>query len=363
MNFPVFKDRSSANASVNLPMSWAPDETHAQLNAEAPWLYGAIFAGVSYGVILVLFSICSYTLWGRIRTRSTRTRSSVYLFIYASISFSLVTTMFSLNTRITQLGFINNRGFPGGPAAYEEAIFFIPLNVASSVSYVLASWWTDLLMLWRCTVIYQDCKALTKVATVGLSCLVFLASVVLGVLWLVQISSPSSSPYQNTAMGINFTVPFFSVGLAVTITVTIMIVGRLLYYRHHVTRVFGPRMSLYTSLTAILVESASLYSASSLFFIIPFAMGSSFENAPLQIIQETEVVASFLIICRVLQGKGWSNEVIAEITSGRCSGAPVQSPHGVSVPSGMRFGQGPKETQVNTSVLYRIYVLDGCEGS
>ncbi|KAH7926908.1 hypothetical protein BV22DRAFT_1032376 [Leucogyrophana mollusca] len=331
-------------------MSWAPDETQARLDDEAAWLYGAIFAGVGYGVVLVLFSICSYTLWGRIRTRSTRTRSSVYLFIYAFISFSLVTTTFSINSRITQLSFINNRDFPGGPAAYEEVIFYIPLSMAWSVTYVLASWWTDLLMLWRCTVIYQDCKALTKVAAVGISGLVFLGSVVISVLWIIQLSSPSSSPYNNEAMGINFTVPFVAVELMVNITVTIMIVGRLLYHRHRVARVFGPRMSLYANLTTILVESASIYTASSLFFIIPFAAGSSFENAPLQIIPEIEVVASFLIICRVLQGKGWSNEVIAEISSGGGSSAPMRSPQGISVLSGMRFGQGPRETQASSSV-------------
>ncbi|KAH7926898.1 hypothetical protein BV22DRAFT_1032367 [Leucogyrophana mollusca] len=331
-------------------MSWTPNETQAQLDDEAAWLYGAIFAGVGYGAILVLFAICSYTLWGRIRTRSTRTRSSVYLFIYASISFSLVSVMYLINSRITQLSFINNRGFPGGPAAYDEDVFYVPLSMAGSVSYVLASWWTDLLMLWRCTVIYQDCEALTKVATVGLSCLVFLASVVLSVLWLIQISSPSSSPYQDAAMRINFTVPFFAVGTMVNIIVTIMIVGRLLYYRHSVAGAFGPRMSLYTSLTAILVESASIYTASSLFLIIPFAAGSSFANAPLQIIQEAEVVASLLIIYRVLQGKTWSNEVIAEITNGRSSSPPLQSPHGISVLSEMRFGQGPRETLVSTSI-------------
>ncbi|KAH7926896.1 hypothetical protein BV22DRAFT_319507 [Leucogyrophana mollusca] len=331
-------------------MSWTPNETQAQLDDEAAWLYGAMFAGVGYGVILALFAICSYTLWGRIRTRSTRTRSSVYLFIYASISFSLVTATFSINSRITQLAFINDRDFPGGPAAYEEDTFFFPLNMAGFVTFALTSWWTDLLMLWRCTVIYQDCKALTKIATVGLSCLVFLASVVLSVLWLIQMSSPSSSPYQDTAMGVDFTVPSIAVALMVNITVTIMIVGRLLYYRHSVARALGPCMSLYTSLTAILVESASLYTAASLFFIIPFAMGSSFANGPLQIIPETEVVASLLIIYRVLQGKAWSNEVIAEISSGRCNGAPVESPHGVSVLSELRFGRGPRETQVGTSV-------------
>ncbi|KAH7921933.1 hypothetical protein BV22DRAFT_1018356 [Leucogyrophana mollusca] len=329
-------------------MPWAPDETHAQLDAEAAWLHGCIFAGVGYGAILVLFAICSYTLWGRIRARSTRTRSSVYLFIYASISFSLVTATFATISRATQLAFINDRDFPGGPAAYEDDTFSIPLSIVSSVSYVLASWWTDLLMLWRCMVIYQDCRALTKAATVGVSGLVFLASVVLGILWLIQVSSPSSSPYQDTAMGINFTAPFVAVGLMVNITVTIMIVGRLLYYRHRVVSAFGPRMSLYTSLTAILVESASLYSASSFFFIIPFVAGSSFANAPMQIMPETEVVASLLIICRVLQGKAWSSGAIAEISSGRIISVPLQSPHGVSVLSDMRFEQGPRETQVGT---------------
>jgi hypothetical protein len=60
--------------------------------------------------------------------------------------------------------------------------------------------------------------------------------------------------------------------LALNILVTILIVLRLLVCRSRINRVMGKTHgSQYTSLAAMIVESAAIYSTFSLLFLIPFA--------------------------------------------------------------------------------------------
>ncbi|KAH7916756.1 hypothetical protein BJ138DRAFT_7694 [Hygrophoropsis aurantiaca] len=294
-------------------MSWTPDETPLQLATETAWLQGGIVTGVAYGAVLVLFAMCFQSLWVRMRASSTRSRKSVFLLIYVSVVFVLGTILFATNSQFIQLGFINDRNFPGGPSAYIEEMFSIPENIASNITFVLANWCADSLMLWRCMVIYKDCKPFTRVIVVGLPSIMLMGSITLGILWLIQISSPSSSPSQ--AHGINYTTPYFGLALAVNIVVTIMIVLRLLFHRHRISKALGPgHGSHYTSVAAMIVESASLYSVFSLLFLIPFAVGNPVSNTFIQVLGEIDIIASFLIIYRVLQGKAWSNDTPTQDT-------------------------------------------------
>ncbi|KAH7918946.1 hypothetical protein BV22DRAFT_1134214 [Leucogyrophana mollusca] len=272
-------------------MSWTPDESPTQLITETAWLQGYVFAGVTYGVVLLLFAMCSYTLWERVRIK-------------------------------------------GGPSAYANQMYSVPVNIASCVACALASWSAVLLMLWRCMVIYQDCGTSTKTIAMGLSSLVFLGVVVLSILWLVQVSSPSSSLGRNTDAGFSYTGPLFGAVLAANIILTIMIAIRLLYHRRRVVKALGNGgasfLSLYTSITAIVVESASLYSVSALLFV---ANGD----------------ASLLIIYRVSQGKAWSQEADAEISiidDKSSRDVPMRTlRRAASDLSDMRFNPGPIEVQ------------------
>ncbi|KAH7918949.1 hypothetical protein BV22DRAFT_1134217 [Leucogyrophana mollusca] len=298
-------------------MSWTPDETPVELIDELLWLQGDLVAAIVYGIILALFAMCFPPLWVSVRNRATKSMASMLLFLYVSVTFILGTTVFATNSRFIQLAFIENRDFPGGPNAYAEEMFSVPVNIVSNVAFVLANWCTDSLMLWRCAVVYSDSGILARLAAVGGAGLVFLTSAALSILWLFQVSSPLSSPTRNTAMGVNYTAPFFGVALAVNLVITVMIALRLLYQRRRFARLYGPSAQglPYTSIVAMTVESASLYSVFSLLFIIPFAVNSSLQNATLQFLGEIEIVASLLIIYRVLQGRAWSNETATEVAS------------------------------------------------
>lgn len=107
-----------------------------------------------------------------------------------------------------------------------------------------------------------------------------------GVLWLTQISA--TSPW--VAGSINFTAPYFWLSLALNMTMTIAICARLLFFRTRVRKVLGHNHgSDYTSIAAMVVESAAIYSAFSLCFLIPFALNHPIQNTFIQMLGEVQV--------------------------------------------------------------------------
>ncbi|KAG9308314.1 hypothetical protein JVU11DRAFT_12078 [Chiua virens] len=206
------------------------------------------------------------------------------------------------NAQITQLGFINHRDYPGGPSAYEINTASTPLNVA----FVVSNWFADGLMIWRCIVVYRDSKF--HFAVTGFGCLMLLASVVTGSLWVIIISSPAQTG--SSWMSFSFLFPYISVSLAINIFICILTVLRLLYHRACIAKVLGPAYgTLYASFAAMIIESAAVYSICSLLYLVPYAVNSPLANAFLQILGEAQVIAPLLIIYRVSEGKAWTREM------------------------------------------------------
>lgn len=110
----------------------------------------------------------------------------------------------------------------------------------------------------------------------------------MGVCWLIQISAPSSSPWASNT--INFTAPYFWLSLALNISMTLAIVCRLFLFRWRISRTLGPGYGQqYTSIAAMLIESAFLYSSFSLAFLIPFALNNAIQNTFVQMVGEVQV--------------------------------------------------------------------------
>ena len=105
------------------------------------------------GMVLVSFPGCM-----RIHCPSlTCTHSPIITFIiilllpslltFITLLFALATINVACNTRFTQLQFIDNRNFPGGPNAWLFAFYSIGVNTAGNASYVIANAFTDGLLV------------------------------------------------------------------------------------------------------------------------------------------------------------------------------------------------------------------------
>ncbi|KAH7910908.1 hypothetical protein BJ138DRAFT_48492 [Hygrophoropsis aurantiaca] len=311
-------------------MSYSPNESSAQLFAEGTWLQGAIVTSICYGVVLVLYLMCFQSLWRRIHTRDLGRTQNIFFLIYVTFIFALGTIYMAFNAQITQMGFINNREYPGGPADFESNTSSPPLNSA----FVISNWCADAMMIWRCIVVYRDSRLSPLVILFG--GLMLLASVVTGCLWLVIVSSPAQDA--TGWMSFSFLFPYLSVSLAINVIISILTAGRLLYHRRRILHVLGPgHGALYTSFAAMIVESAAVYSVVSLLYLIPYAVNSPLANAFMQILGEAQIIAPLLIIYRVAEGKAWSRNHTTQViaTSVESSlrmrrltqAVPASSPH------------------------------------
>jgi hypothetical protein len=122
-------------------MSWTPDLPPKVLFSEKTWLQGTIVCAVVYGVDLTLFAICFHLLV--IQINRTNYRKLGILLLYISLAFILVTLFMGSLAQYTQLAFIENRNYPGGPSAYEEDMFSIPIDEMGNVSFVVGNWLAD----------------------------------------------------------------------------------------------------------------------------------------------------------------------------------------------------------------------------
>ena len=57
-------------------------------------------------------------------------------------------TMFTgATSKFTQLAFIEDRNFPGGPNAFANEMFAIPVDALANVCFVLSQWLCDALIV------------------------------------------------------------------------------------------------------------------------------------------------------------------------------------------------------------------------
>lgn len=123
-------------------------DTPAQFSAEQAWLSGALITGMGYGIVTALFWLCFHALWNRLKRKDTSYRRNLFFLLYVCVQFVFGSLFLGSNSKFTQLAFVNYRGFPGGPSAYEEQMFSIGIDEIANVSYVLANWLADSLLVW-----------------------------------------------------------------------------------------------------------------------------------------------------------------------------------------------------------------------
>ncbi|KAI6128221.1 hypothetical protein EDD16DRAFT_1550197 [Pisolithus croceorrhizus] len=228
--------------------SYAPDESAYQLFAEATWLQGAIVTSVFYGVALTLAFNCVRSLWYRIRSRGSGYRRDIFFLGYVLFVFACASVYQVANAQITQLGFIDRRNYPGGPAAFEESNASIPINL----TFVLMDWCADLLMIWRCVVVYRDTRFRIFITLFG--ALIFIASFVTGLFWLIIVSVPARA--SDAWMSYSLLFPYLSVSLASTIFISTLTVLRFIYHRNRVSHVLGDgHGSVYWNFSTMIIES------------------------------------------------------------------------------------------------------------
>ncbi|KAJ2917326.1 hypothetical protein MD484_g3060, partial [Candolleomyces efflorescens] len=308
-----------------LPEYAPPGESAADLWMERSNLIGLLIGAVAYGILFTIFVQCILVLRSNPGGRS----SARWLMVYSCAVFVLATCGLAGNTKFVQMCYIDYRNYPGGPNAFTFDFYSHFINMFGTASYVIMNWLADGLMVYRFAVIY-DRKPLLMIVP-GL---LYLGILGLSVTLLCYVTMPSHGFWDP--MTVKIGTAYWSVSVSLNILITVAIAGRLLRMRAMIRRLLGPKHSSpYTSTLAMLIESAALYTAWAMVFIITYARGDTFQNIVLPSLGQVQGIAPLLIIFRVAQGKAWTSSTAATASMRNANAQSVRfnPSSGVSVPA------------------------------
>ncbi|KAF8987611.1 hypothetical protein BDQ17DRAFT_1289183 [Cyathus striatus] len=236
--------------------AWGPTgETPLDVLYDSTNIIGStVICGFSYGIVFTMFCICFYYLVLQFKLERNRTRQAVFNMVYIIITFILATLYVAANARTTQLAYVNNRNFPGGPNQYAIYIFDQPVTTFGLVAFFAANWFTDALLIWRLWVIYQSTYYVKYVIILP------------GFLFL-------------TSMG------------------------------------HTDQASQYLGVVAMLVESSALYTIWAIIFLGLYIVNHPVQYIFLASLAEVQVLAPLLIIFRVSRGRAWGTSTERTLTT------------------------------------------------
>ncbi|KAF8870903.1 hypothetical protein CPB84DRAFT_1738241 [Gymnopilus junonius] len=262
-------------------------------------------ASTAYGMMVTLYLICCYYLKLQMTHQKQRGRS-IFFICYISAMFIFGTIYIVTTTQATTVSYVYYADFPGGPSNYNNLVLFsAPVGIVNTISYVLANWLADALLLWRLLVLYQGTRESYKNLVVAFPALIYLGSLAMGFMFIIQTSVPNGSLWANGE--INFALPYFVLSVSMSVIATGLMLWRVLSFKKRIEQVLGAEQSgPYVSISAILVESCALYATFSLIFIILFATNNPIQYVFLSALANVQIIAALLVIFRVSQNKAWS---------------------------------------------------------
>ncbi|PIL31163.1 hypothetical protein GSI_05860 [Ganoderma sinense ZZ0214-1] len=181
----------------------------------------------------------------------------------------------------------------------------------------------DLLVLWRCWVIWTALNHGLGYVVIALPALMFLASIVMGTFWIVKSVEPGNTLASPLPLQLGFA--YFALSLGLNVVLTTLVVARLLAFRRANIAFLPPEHAKqYLSITAVIVESAALYSVFAIMFLITYGLKLPVNLFLLECAQASQPIAVYLIIYRVAQRKARSKDMLNEQTMSSanfCGGA------------------------------------------
>jgi len=250
------------------------------------------------GVTLVLYLLSMQAL-------ALRNRREWFLPLFSTCIF-VVGTMYLIGSMFIGCKiFIDDRNIEGGPSQALVDIYWEPIVVMADVSFPLQSWLTDGLIIFRCFVIYSY-----NYWVILFPSFLLVGSLGLGIALNTELSRPGVGFWAKISK--DLALPWFSCSIALNIVVTFLIVFRLLWHRKMIISALGAQhANQYVSISAMLIESATLSATCSIIFLILYARGNAVSTVFQDLVSYCQISASLLIILRVAKGHAWSGATTA----------------------------------------------------
>ncbi|KAI0652797.1 hypothetical protein C8Q70DRAFT_914352 [Cubamyces menziesii] len=266
---------------------------------------GNTFAAILYGVVLVLYFLIIRTV---LDPKHKGPRSDRFFVFFSTALLCLNTVFFATDTVFGEEMWIVHADYPGGQDAYlgdNASVWYQTLGTAASIVLNLLS---DGLLIYRCWIVWDD------VRVVVLPTLIYLGAFSAGLAQLYESGRPNANYFAGLAQSLGIAYTSSVIGL--NVVVTALICGRIYFASRRYAHVLGIDVGdEYRSATAIIVESALLYTLTGVAYLVSFALDSQTSIFFLSVYVMMTCVAPQMIVLRVISGRAWTRDRAATLTS------------------------------------------------
>ncbi|OSX62091.1 hypothetical protein POSPLADRAFT_1181307 [Postia placenta MAD-698-R-SB12] len=266
---------------------------------------GVYLNAIFYGIHACVFGACLYYYFFTRETREKQT--SWWPVCFVVILFAMGTINLASNFRTNDEFFIFSVNTPGGPVAFSESAKARHIDTWANSAAIIAAFMADSLLLIRTFVVWER-----NVFVMVVPCLMYVASTVLSVLVVVQLALPDGSLWTGPAYKIDLA--YWATSMSLSMLLTLLLVSRLFWLRRKLIKAMGKEHGgVYTSIAAMLVESALPYGIISAVYIILYGLQNPAQSLFLGPLVQVECIAPELITAHVFRGRAWSGATIARI--------------------------------------------------
>ncbi|KAM6503775.1 hypothetical protein JOM56_000718 [Amanita muscaria] len=329
---------------------YGPQEDNQTIILERTFLVNIFVSGVGYGAQLIIYIVCMRHLW-----RERKRRVMVFLLCFITLLLSLSSLGVATDTWTAEDMYINNRNYPGGPWMYFVLAWNLPENAIYNIILFLSIFISDLLMLWRCWVIWNSSVSRPLTCVVLFSPVLMLVASfaspnstdmltsVTGIMWCLRTTVADRSPYMK--LPILLGTAYYGTSFSTNILVTFFIILRLALHRRATLQTLPVAYAeQYLSIAAIFVESAALYSVVAVASIICYALASPITQVIIPLVSPCQQISGYLIIIRLAQGQAWTPNMLGTTTGTTMQLSTLQFP-AITATRSSRFGSGSDENE------------------
>ncbi|KAG2135117.1 hypothetical protein DEU56DRAFT_720643, partial [Suillus clintonianus] len=280
------------------------------LSIEKFRLDGMMLSCVFYGIYFFLTVQACTALMQRPRYEEKIAEHRRALLFYVFITFVLMSISFALNAKYTEMIWIDNRDAPGGPLALIENYMTNRINLLALGGAHIQEWFMQALLLHRCFVIWNWSRRV-MVPMIA----IYVVMIVFSIMVLIEASTGASF------YSIRIELAYLGLEVGHTVMYTILVTNRLFVMRGRMREIMAQYdSSTYDTVALMVIESAALYSAFAVVFIVAFAVhANGLTTLCFLSVTKIQGIAQLLIIIRVARGRAvtreWSTRATAMPTA------------------------------------------------
>ncbi|KAI0354390.1 hypothetical protein OH77DRAFT_1425957 [Trametes cingulata] len=264
---------------------------------------GNNFNGILYGVELVLYFMTVRAMLDpkHKQSRASSRRSDGFFLFFSTALLCLNTIFVATEAVFGEEMWIVNADYPGGQDAYLgdfASVWYQTLGTAASIVLNLLS---DGLLIYRCWVVWDDLRV------VAFPILLYLGAFSVGLAQLYESSRPHASYFAGLSQKLG--VAYTSSVISLNIIVSALICGRIYFAGRRYAKIVGIEVGRdYMTASAIIIESASLYTLFGIAYLISFSINSQTSIFFLSLYVMMTCIAPQMIILRVVAGRAWTRD-------------------------------------------------------